>query len=161
MTRTPGIDVSRWQGEINWKMVAAAGYRFAIVRATIGNYYTDPRFYVNWDGARAAGLLVSAYHVVIPDRPADSQIGRFFDVLGTSKADLPLVLDFESSHNCSPDEITACARDCLRIVAQRDERRPLVYTARWFWDAQVSDSSEWAGYDLWVASYGVDALVLV
>ena len=44
MERVAGIDVSRWQGSINWTKVAAAGYRFVVIRATIGNDYTDPRF---------------------------------------------------------------------------------------------------------------------
>lgn len=157
MSMTPGIDVSRWQGEINWEMVAAAGYRFAIIRATIGNYYTDPRFYVNWDGARDAGLLLSAYHVVTPEHSADSQADRFFDALGERKADLPLVLDVELSRGASQADITACIRDCLQMVEQRDGRKPIVYTARWFWNEHVLESAEWAAYDLWVANYGVSA----
>ena len=43
MPGTPGIDVSRYQGEIDWKKVAAAGYKFAVIRATVGDYYTDRR----------------------------------------------------------------------------------------------------------------------
>jgi len=157
MSTTPGIDVSRWQGEINWNAVAAAGYRFAVVRATIGNYYTDPRFYENWNGARGAGVLVSAYHVVAPDRPADSQIDRFFDVLGARKSDLPLVLDIELSHDISPADITVCIKDCAHKVEQRDGRKPIIYTAGWFWNNQVLESPEWSAYDLWVANYGVSA----
>lgn len=71
MSRRPGIDVSTYQGEINWKRVVAAGYRFASIRATLGNDRTDSRFYANWKGARDAGLLVSAYHVVKPYQPSD------------------------------------------------------------------------------------------
>jgi lysozyme len=160
MSRTPGIDVSHYQGEINWHRVAAAGYRFAVIRATIGDYYTDPRFYVNWRDAKAAGLLVSAYHAVRPGRPVDSQIDRFFDALGYRKADLPLVLDIEKDDGCSPAEITACVRDCLRRVEQRDDRKPIIYTAAWFWNPNVLPSPEWSEYDLWVAHYGAPAPML-
>ena len=55
MSNVSGIDVSRWQGEIDWGRVAAAGYHFAVIRATVGNYYTDPRFYENWHDAHDAG----------------------------------------------------------------------------------------------------------
>ena len=157
MSRTPGIDVSRWQGEINWEMVAAAGYRFAVIRATVGDYYTDPQFCVNWSGARDAGLLVSAYHVVRPDASADSQIDRFFDALGDRKADLPVVLDIEVSGGVSPADITACIRHCLQKVEQMHGRKPIIYTAKWFWNYHVLPSSGWSEYDLWVANYGVSA----
>lgn len=158
MSRAPGIDVSRWQGEINWGRVAAAGYRFSVIRAAIGNYYTDPRFYVNWDGAKEAGLLTSAYHVVVPDRPADSQMERFFDILDGRSSDLPLVLDVELSHGVSPEDITATVQTCAELIEEEDNgRRPVIYTARWFWDPNVLDGPNWAEYDLWVAHYGVNA----
>ncbi len=157
MSRTPGIDVSRWQGEISWGQVAAAGYRFAVIRATVGNYYTDYQFYPNWDGARDAGLLISAYHVVAPERPADSQMERFFDALDGRSSDLPLVLDVELSRGVSPDDITACVQACADLIEEEDERKPMIYTARWFWDSNVLDGPDWAAYDLWVANYGVNA----
>lgn len=157
MCKVPGIDVSRWQREIDWEKVAAAGYRFAVIRATIGNYYTDPRFYVNWDGAREAGLLVSAYHVLAPERPADSQMERFFDTLGPRAAHLPLVLDVELSREVSAEDITASVRACVDTIEEEDGRGPVIYTARWFWDRHVSESPDWADYDLWVAHYGVDS----
>ena len=160
MSRTPGIDVSAYQGEINWKRVAAAGYRFAFIRATIGDNRTDSRFYVNWKGAGDAGLLVSAYHVVKPYQSPDSQINRFFDVLSGRKADLPLVLDVERKDNCSRETITTCVRNCLHMVEQRDGRKPIIYTAAWCWNPNVLPSPEWAEYDLWVANYGVSTPTL-
>jgi len=156
MSGVPGIDVSRWQGEINWSRVGGAGYRFAVMRATIGNYYTDPRFYVNWDGAREAGLLISAYHVVAPEKPADSQMDRFFDVLDGRSGDLPLVLDVELSRDVSPENITASVQTCAEWIQSEDGRNPVIYTARWFWDRNLLSEPDWAQYDLWVAHYGVD-----
>lgn len=160
MDRVPGIDVSRWQGEITWPKVAFAGYRFAVIRATIGNYYTDPRFYVNWDDAREAGLLISAYHVVAPERPADSQMDRFFEVLDPRRPDLPLVLDVELSREMSPEDITSCTRKCAELVEAQSGQKPVIYTARWFWDRHVLPGPDWGEYDLWVAHYGADAPTL-
>jgi lysozyme len=157
MSRAPGIDVSRWQRGINWRRVAFAGYRFAVIRATVGNYYTDPRFYVNWDGAREAGLLVSAYHVVAPEKPADSQMGHFFNILDGRSPDLPLVLDVELSREASPETITASIQACADQIEEQEGRKPVIYTARWFWDRNVLDGSDWTAYDLWVANYGVNA----
>lgn len=160
MSRTPGIDVSQHQGQINWPMVAGAGYRFAFIRATIGNGFTDERFAVNWRHAKNAGLLVSAYHAVRPDQSAESQIDHLFAVLGDRRADLPLVLDVERDDGCSPAEITACLRECLRRVEQTHARKPIIYTAKWFWDPNVLPSPEWSQYDLWAAHYGVSTPTL-
>jgi len=155
MDLVPGIDVSRWQRGIDWDRVAEGGHHFAAIRATIGNYYTDPRFYVNWDGARSAGLFVSAYHVVAPERPADSQMDRFFEILDGRQSDLPLVLDVELSRDVSSEDITTCVQLCADAIEDETGRRPVIYTARWFWDRHVEDGPEWADYDLWVAHYGV------
>lgn len=155
MERTPGIDVSRWQGEIDWRQVAEAGYRFAMIRATVGDYYTDPRFYINWNEAQEAGLLVSAYHVIVPKNTIYSQVDRLFDVLGDRRADLPLVMDVERHDKVSRAHITACVQGCLQRAEQQDGRRPVIYTAGWFWDnpEYVIPSEDWAQYDLWVANY--------
>ena len=153
--RTPGIDVSRWQGEIDWERVAAAGYSFVVMRATIGNYYTDPRFYINWRDARDVGLLLSAYHVVVPHRPADSQIERFFEVLDGRRCDMPPVLDVEVSRGRRREDVTARVAECAAAMEDQDGRKPIIYTARWFWDRYVLDSVPTADFDLWVAHYGV------
>jgi len=159
MDRVPGIDVSRWQGEVDWQKVRAAGYRFAVIRATIGDFYTDPRFYANWSGAQDAGILVSAYHVVTPDKPAESQISYLFDVLDGRVSDFPLIVDVERDDGADLVEITQCIRDCLQVVQARDGRRPIIYTARWCWNRYVLTSAAWQSYDLWVASYTTDPVL--
>jgi lysozyme len=160
MSRTPGIDVSRWQAEIDWPRVAAGGYRFAIIRASVGNYYTDPRFYENWRGASDAGLLVSAYHVVKPNQSAESQIARLFEVLEGRTPDLPLVMDVEVADGQTKETITNLIRECGQRIQQQEGRRPIIYTGKWFWEPNVFHSSEWAQYDLWIAHYGVQTPTL-
>ena len=67
-----GIDVSRYQGNINWGRVAAAGKQFAIVRVGSGNsggLYVDPYFLQNVNGAKAAGLRVGAYYYTVRPHP--------------------------------------------------------------------------------------------
>ena len=58
----PGIDVSHWQGTINWASVKNAGIKFAFMKATQGNTYVDPKFATNLTGAKAQGILVGPYH---------------------------------------------------------------------------------------------------
>ncbi|MBI3647932.1 MAG: hydrolase, partial [Actinobacteria bacterium] len=62
----PGIDVSHWQGKIDWTKVAADGVTFAIVKATEGRNYVDPMYATNAAGATANGIAVGAYHFASP-----------------------------------------------------------------------------------------------
>jgi lysozyme len=160
LANTPGVDVSRYQGEIDWKKVAAAGYKFAAIRATVGDYYTDPRFYTYWADAKKAGFLVVAYHVVVPKNYGDKQIHRYKDVLGSRVNDLPVLLDIERDDGVSSAAVTHCIKDCIADVVLHFKRKPLIYTARYFWKDHVLPSSDWAKYDLWVASYTSGAPIM-
>jgi GH25 family lysozyme M1 (1,4-beta-N-acetylmuramidase)/uncharacterized protein YraI len=160
MATVPGIDVSRYQGMVNWRAVADAGFKFAIVRATLWDVKLDETFETNWNGARSNGLLVSAYNVIKPDVPAAAQIDFFAQALVGHKWDLPPVLDIERDDKQTPQTITPCVRESLRLSEQRFGRKPIVYTAKWFWNKFVLPSPEWAQYDLWVASYGTAEVVL-
>jgi lysozyme len=153
VSRVPGIDVSRWQRRIDWSAVADAGYRFAFIRATIGDEYTDPRFYLNWDGARETEMLLASYHVLRPDVPPDDQIDFLVETLGERSGDLPPVLDIERDDGMHPDAITASVAAALEAMEAQLGRRPIVYTARWCWNRWVRPSPRWRAYDLWVASY--------
>ena len=64
--QVPGIDVSKYQGEIRWREVAAANIRFAVIRATLGNDYRDPRYAENPRARHTHGLAVGAYHFAEP-----------------------------------------------------------------------------------------------
>src|SRR5512133_181864 len=73
-----GVDVSHHQGPIDWPRVASEPHlAFAFIKATEGGDWTDPRFAANWRGARAAGLLVGAYHYFTFCRPPLDQARHF------------------------------------------------------------------------------------
>jgi len=69
-----GIDVSHWQGKIQWPRVAAAGYTFAFGKATESTTYTDPTYATNRTGAESAGLTFGAYHFGRPGGSGDAGI---------------------------------------------------------------------------------------
>lgn len=166
MAVTPGIDVSHHQNVIDWGQVAAAGYRFAVIRSSMGAGGIDNRFIINWDGAQKAGLLVSAYHLVRPEHSGTAQLDHFLRVLAGRTPDLPLVLDVELDGRTAtlpprtPDEIALCVREMGDGLIARGFRRPIIYTAAWFWNERVSITPHWEAYDLWVANYGVAAPLL-
>ena len=154
-----GIDISRYQGFIDWVKVAAAGYKFAIIRCSVGNYYIDPTFESNWDGARAAGLQVGAYHVVRADNSAESQVLKLRGVLDGNDPKL-IVLDAE----VTPTGMSQAAIERAHYWMVRRTREFYVprgtevwiYTAAYWWNPNIGQQ-QWVvedGYPLWVAAYG-------
>jgi lysozyme len=159
MIVTPGIDVSHLQGRIDWPKVAAGGTRFAILRATYGSQLADSQFAANWDGAKSAGLVVSAYHFTRWSQPPDGQMDRFLSAVGDRQPDLPLVLDVERDPygpgGETSDQVTSCLRQCIDRVVAAGHASPMLYTAPAWWNANVARSDDWQAHHLWVANYGV------
>lgn len=130
-----GIDVSRWQGDIDWRQVRSAGVSFAFLKATEGGDLADPMFNTYWNGARDAGVLRSAYHFFYFCRSAEEQARWFIENVPKDREALPHVLDLEwnpHSPTCRlrPDGATvrAEAQRFLDLIEAHYGRRPIVYT---------------------------------
>src|SRR5688572_25104565 len=88
-----GIDVSYWQGTIDWPSVAAAGIDFAYIRVTHGLTVIDTQFDRNWAGARDNGIIRGAYQYLEPSEDAAEQAQLMLDLMGPLEpGDLPPVL---------------------------------------------------------------------
>jgi GH25 family lysozyme M1 (1,4-beta-N-acetylmuramidase) len=96
-TRCPvqGIDVSKYQGDIDWTRVRDAGIRFAYLKVSEGGDHVDDRFYDNWEGAAAAGVPRGAYHFIYWCRLASEQAVWFTHAVPQDRTQLPPVLDLE------------------------------------------------------------------
>ena len=98
---TKGIDVSHWQGDIDWKAVRTTGIEFAIIKAggSDNGFYTDSCWEKNYAGAKAVGMPVGAYYIVGPrcisraDGIADAQ--RFIEQLKGKQFEYPVFIDLE------------------------------------------------------------------
>jgi lysozyme len=126
-----GIDVSRWQGEINWQLVAAAGCEFAAIRATVGNYYTDPFFEKNREGAILYEVYPLYYHVVCPDNSIKSQIDRFMGVVGDIGIARP-VMDIELIRDKNKQVVTEIAKGCTQEASDRCGKPAIPYSNAYF-----------------------------
>ena len=129
-----GIDVSRHQGNIDWRAVAQAGTRFAYIKATDGGDYLDPNFRSNWEQARAAGIPRGAYHFVYWCRPASEQVAWFAANVPAEADALPPVLDLEwnngssCKHSLSREEVLAKVRVLLAGMEAHTGKVPVIYT---------------------------------
>jgi lysozyme len=156
-----GIDISRWQTNIDWQAVRASGVRFVFAKATEGGDHIDPRFLENWRGARAAGIPVGAYHFVYWCRPAHEQAQWFVQHIPQSRdpLSLPPVLDVEwngHSPTCpkrvSRDVALEKMRVMLRELEQHTGKRPIIYTDISFYRDVLAGVSEFDNYPYWIRS---------
>ncbi len=169
MEHATGIDVSAYQGKMDWDKAKSKGIRFAACRATIGDYYVDPYFPRNWSEMQRVGLWRTAYHVVRPNVNAVAQMNNFFNTVGSDDPDIPWVLDCEvhfekrkimgvlkTTKTYTPQEINSRTLQCANIIEQRTGRKPLIYTNKNHVDNYMHAPSFLANYELWVASYPND-----
>lgn len=152
-----GIDVSRYQGSIDWAKVKASGMTFVFIKATEGQTYTDPNFQTNVKGALAAGMLVGTYHFfrATSTDGAKAEAAHYANTLqkagGAQTLQLPPVMDYENNPgNLSKAQINAVAKAFLTELERLTGRKPIIYTGNSF--AGNFDVSLGA-YDLWIARY--------
>lgn len=154
-SRTSGIDVSHYQGTVNWTQVKAAGVAFAFAKATEGAQNSDAMFSTNWTAIKNAGLLRGAYHFFHPSQDPAAQAQHFLQAVSLSPGDLPPVLDVEASDGANNDVITAGVKTWLDTVASATGVTPMVYASPAFWNDHLT--GDFSSYPLWVAQYGVSA----
>jgi lysozyme len=153
-----GIDVSKFQGDIDWNQVANSGVKFAWIKATEGGDRADDRFQANWTGAKQAGIPHGAYHFVYWCRPPMEEMA-FFEQNAPAEDDaLPPVLDVEAtptSRTCHRhlDQASAIA-DMQAMLTEMERhygKRPIIYTTVDFYQAILSDGA-FMDYPIWVRS---------
>ena len=155
----PGIDVSYWQGTINWDGVANDGIEFAIVRTADG-FYEDPQYDANWQGARNAGLLRGTYQYFRASYDGSDQADLLLRRMGALQADdIPPVLDIETTDGQSTSTVADRMWDWLDRVESETGRIPIIYTSPGLWPSMVG-SENFSDYHLWVAHWGTDCPTL-
>jgi GH25 family lysozyme M1 (1,4-beta-N-acetylmuramidase) len=149
-----GIDVSQYQGQINWDEVLLTKHplRFAIARATMGRNGQDAQFLHNWEALARVGLQRGAYHYYRPFENSTEQANNFIANVSLVKGDFPPVLDIEHMSPLGPANLRKGVQNWLRIVENHYHCKPIVYTGRFFYERYLKGSIN--GYPLWIASYG-------
>jgi len=151
--------VSHWQGAIDWTRVAAAGKRFAFLKASDSTDFVDATYAANRAAANAAGLLVGAYHFARPDAtPGDAvaEANLFVDTAAPAVGDLLPVLDLETSGGLTVTDLQAWVQAFLGRVYARTGIRAAIYVSPAFWSKYMGDTSSFAvnGYPvLWIAHW--------
>lgn len=155
-----GIDVSHWQGTIDWAKVKASGRTFAIAKATEGVGFMDDKYLRNKAGAIAQGLKFGAYHFAQPGNDPVQEADWFVNNADYQHGMLIPTLDLERTGGRSVAALTSWVKAWLSRVDERLGVKPMIYVSPSFWRTYMGDTRWFAdnGYGiLWVANWGVSS----
>lgn len=151
---TKGVDVSKWQGTIDWTKVKNAGIGFAFIRVSDGAGYHDGKFTANWAGAKAVGIIRGAYQFFRPSQSVTAQADIMISAIGTyTPGDLPPVIDVEDDAGLSQATVASRVRQWVDRVQAALGVAPIVYTGKYFWRDEVGSPASFAPNPLWIAQY--------
>lgn len=151
-----GIDVSRYQKTIGWKLVKDMQVEnikigFAFIKATEGISGMDRQFRRNWKQAKKAGVPRGAYHFFIASKSGKAQAENFIENVELQSGDLPPVLDVEQVYGASVADVQQRVGDWLSVVEKHYKVKPLIYTNVDFYETFLAGRFD--GYPLWIAHY--------
>ena len=153
-TTTMGVDVSYYQGTVDWAKAKAAGVKFAFLRVSDGTTFRDPKFVQNWANTKTAGVIRGAYQFFRPSQSVNAQADLMIAALGTYQpGDLPPVIDVEADGGLAPATVAARVRQWVDRVKTALGVEPIVYTGMYFWRDEVGGPTSFAGNPLWIAAY--------
>ncbi len=148
-----GIDVSYYQGSIDWEAVAADGVSFAWVRVSHSLQFFDPEFDTNLAGARAAGIHTGVYQYFEPGEDPIAQADLLLEATGPLQpGDMPPLIDVESPDTVPPAQYADAIRAWIDRVETATGVKPFIYTGFYYWNESVQ-TDEFADYPLWIANY--------
>ncbi len=150
-----GVDVSAYQGEIDWQVLAGQDISFAYIKATEGSSHVDRYFAANFDAARQTGLRVGAYHFFSFDSPGATQADNFIAAVPKADGMLPPVVDFEfygdKEKNLPGAEEARRELDVLLAALEAHYgMRPVLYATGKSYALYLAGQYE--GYDIWFRS---------
>lgn len=159
-----GLDVSSYQGNVDWATVKSNGGTFAYVKATEGTTYTNPSYNQQYAGSRNAGLIRGAYHFALPNNSTGTAQADWFTTHGGGWSGdgwtLPPALDIEynpygaTCYGLSQSAMVSWIRAFSDEVHATTGRYPTIYTTTDWWTSCTGNSSSFGATNpLWVARY--------
>jgi lysozyme len=151
-----GIDVSEFQGKVDWDEVEILDEKypvqFVFIRATAGNDRVDGQFKRNWNGAKENKIIRGAYHYYRPNENSIEQANLFIKTVKLQKGDLPPVLDIEKlPKNQSLDSLKKGLKRWLTKVEKHYQVRPIIYSGERYYSDFLKE--EFGEYLFWIANY--------
>ena len=154
--KTFGLDVSQYQGEIDWTQMHTIydvyPISFVFIRSTMGSFNTDKKFNYNWTAAKKNDFIRGAYHFYRPDENSTAQAQNFINTVKLESGDLPPVLDIENMpRNQSMDRLVEGLKNWCTIIEKHYDVKPIIYTSDKYHQDFLQEHFE--GYIIWIANY--------
>jgi lysozyme len=151
-----GIDVSSYQGMIDWQKVKqmhqdSVRINFAYIKATEGMLLTDPYFLHNWRACRRVGIIRGAYHYFRPKADGKMQANFFLANVKIQKGNLPPVVDVEELNGVAPEKMRKELNDFLTEVTLKTKTRPIIYSSLKFYYDNLA--GYYNNYHFWLSNF--------
>lgn len=155
-----GIDVSEWQGSINFQQVREAGIDCVYIKATEGFDYYDPYYRTNYENARANGINLGFYHFLTAKttQEAYEQANFFVSAISGMEVQMKFALDYEQFYDLNKNTISDIALTFMNRVSELTNEECVMYASAYY--ANNSFNEEVNKYALWVAEWGVSTPTL-
>ncbi|NBK97177.1 MAG: LysM peptidoglycan-binding domain-containing protein [Erysipelotrichia bacterium] len=150
-----GIDVSEWQGSINFNEVRKAGISSVYIKATEGFDYYDPYYRTNYENAKANGMNVGFYHYLTAQNSEEAyeQANFFVSAISGLNVEMKFALDYEQFYNLDKNTISDIALTFMNRVSELTNKECVLYASAYY--ANNNFNEEVNQYALWVAEWGV------
>jgi lysozyme len=151
-----GIDVSWYQGQIDWEKIAQmedddVKIHFTFIKATEGLLLADRKFQRNWKESERAGIIRGAYHYFKPNKPGYWQARFFLQTVNFKAGDILPVLDVEERGKESREEFQANLKAFLNEVEKKTGVKPIIYSGYKFYEDNLA--GDFNEYPVWIAHY--------
>ncbi len=148
-----GVDVSSYQGEIDWEVLSSHNISFAFIKATEGSSFVDKRFAYNYQQAQKTHLSIGAYHFFSFDSAGTTQAENFISTVQPYKGMLPPVIDVEfyGNHVYTPpsrENVEKELCDMLNALESYYGLKPILYATEQTYNAYLAEG--YADYDIWI-----------
>lgn len=152
-----GVDVSSYQGNIDWKLLKKQGISFAFIKATEGISWTDKQFENNWHGAKKANIKRGAYHFFSFTSDPVEQAGHFINTVPKRRDALPPVVDFEAygkflNHPPASKAVIARLKIFIDILENYYDEKPVIYCNLYYYRNYISDNFD---NPIWLSNPGM------
>jgi GH25 family lysozyme M1 (1,4-beta-N-acetylmuramidase) len=154
-----GLDVSEYQGSVDWHAVRGSGRAFAFIRVSDGTGHVDATFAANWPAAKAAGVTRGVYQFFRASEDGTAQADILLQHLGSDLGEIAPVADVEVTDGVGAGTLDAHLAQWVSRIQSATGKTPIIYTSPGLWPS-LSGSSQFSGESLWVADWGASCPTL-
>ena len=148
-----GVDVSEYQGKIDWKLLSEQGIDFAFIKATEGSSYVDEYFEYNFENSQKTDLKIGAYHFFSYDSSGKTQAENFINTVSIVENALPPVADVEfygdkASNPPDKEIVQKELNDFLNTLENHYGKKPIIYATMKSYKLYIE--GDYTEYDIWI-----------